>query len=614
MAGNEASNTEGNTGGNNQQKSVEQTKKELLAQLTKELGLDAAQGNYKQEYVQQIGYNPAQIKEAMSGVMQATAQGLADQSVFTTLDEQATSVSNSFGIAKGRMEEFRQVIADASPTLVKLGIDQTEAAANYTKIADAMGGAVSMGTEAIVEMSAAAKISGTDAGQLAAKFREVGVSVYDAGDQMKEVANYARNVGVSVSAVSTGVLANLNKLNTMNFQGGVEGLTRMAAQAARLGVDMGKVLQKADELMDPDKAIDMAASLQRLGVTSSALLDPLRAMDMAQNDPEALQNEMLNISKEFTKFNEQSGKFEIMPGAKRRLKEVAGALGMNADELAKMSIQSAEFDKKLSQLKLPSFAEGDEETKQLIAGMAQMKGGVATVNVKDEKTGEVLLKQVDQLTPEDIQKLKESQTQQAKSVEELAYDQLTQLQQINSGINGVKAAAAFGTATAEPIEKLVGTLSGVSGQIAKDYGSRAETKDFRKGAESIGQPIEDVITAAIRGDEAGQKKAVEDLFTNLKAQEENFVTNQTKYIQETFANVSNVIKENYSKPVETKTTADVNLNMNVNVTGDANSKNMSKEDWNRLLDEKLKDPSFVAELQKLIAGGSAPKSAQGAKV
>ena len=201
-----------------------------------------------------------------------------------------------------------------------------------------------------------------------------------------------------------------------------------------------------------------------------------------------------------------------------------------------------------------------------------------------------------------------------KSVEELAYDQLTQLQQINSGINGVKAAAAFGTATAEPIEKLVGTLSGVSGQIAKDYGSRAETKDFRKGAESIGQPIEDVITAAIRGDEAGQKKAVEDLFTNLKAQEENFVTNQTKYIQETFANVSNVIKENYSKPVETKTTADVNLNMNVNVTGDANSKNMSKEDWNRLLDEKLKDPSFVAELQKLIAGGSAPKSAQGAKV
>ena len=605
----------GNTGGGQDQKQIkDQAIKEWLAQQGKDFGLDAAQGNFKEEYVTQIGYNPKQVKETMDGIVKATTQGLTDQSVFTTLDEQATQVSNSFGIAKGRMEEFKQVIADASPTLVKLGIDQTEAAANYTKIADAMGGATSMGTEAIVEMSAAAKIANVDAGSLAAKFREVGVSVYDAGDQMKEVANYARSVGVSVSAVSTGVLTNLNKLNTMNFQGGVEGLTRMAAQAARLGVDMGKVLQQADALMDPEKAIDMAASLQRLGVTSSGLLDPLRAMDMAQNDPEALQKEMINISKEFTKFNEQTGKFEIMPGAKRRLKEVAGALGMSSEELAKMSIQSSEFDRKLQQLKLPSFAEGDEETKQLIAGMAQLKGGVATVNVKDEKTGEVVLKQVDQLTPEDIEKLKNSQTEQAKSVEELAYDQLTQLQQINSGINGVKAAAAFGTATAEPMEKLVGTLSGVSGQISRDYAGRAQTQDFRKSAEGVTQPIEDVITAAIRGDEAGQKKAIEDLFTNLKNQEKSFVENQTKYIQETFTNVSNVIKENYTKPVETKTTSDVNLNMNVNVTGDANSKNMSKDDWNRLLDEKLKDPAFVAELQRLIAGGSAPKTAQGAKI
>ena len=603
----------GNTGGQDTKQIKEQAIKEYLAQQNKEFGLDATQGNYKEEYVSQIGFDPGQIKETINGVVKATTQGLTDQSVFTTLDEQATQVSNSFGIAKGRMEEFKQVIADASPTLVKLGIDQSEAAANYSKIADAMGGATSMGTEAIVEMSAAAKISGTDAGNLAAKFREVGVSVYDAGDQMKEVANYARSVGASVSAVSTGVLTNLNKLNTMNFQGGVEGLTRMAAQAARLGVDMNKVLQQADALMDPEKAIDMAASLQRLGVTSSGLLDPLRAMDMAQNDPEALQQEMINISKEFTKFNEQSGKFEIMPGAKRRLKEVAGALGMSSEELAKMSIQSSEFDRKLQQLKLPSFAEGDEETKQLIAGMAQLKGGVATVNVKDEKTGEVVLKQVDQLTPEDIEKLKNSQTEQAKSVEELAYDQLTQLQQINSGINGVKASAAFGTATAEPLEKLVGTLSGVSGQISKDYAGRAQTQDFRKGAESITQPIEDVITAAIQGDAAGQKKAVEDLFANLKEQEQSFVNNQTKYLQETFTNVSNVIKENYAKPVETKTTATVNLNMSL--TGDANVKNM---DLNTVQDKIVNYLTQTAEgkllLQEAVQNKNAPKSAQGAKV
>jgi len=99
--------TGGNQGGGNSPKSEDQVIKEWLAKQGKEMGLDAAQGNYKQEYVQQIGYNPKQVKETIDGVVKATAQGLADQSVFTTLDEQATSVSNSFGIAKGRMEELK---------------------------------------------------------------------------------------------------------------------------------------------------------------------------------------------------------------------------------------------------------------------------------------------------------------------------------------------------------------------------------------------------------------------------------------------------------------------------------------------------------------------------
>jgi hypothetical protein len=160
--------------------------------------------------------------------------------------------------------------------------------------------------------------------------------------------------------------------------------------------------------MDPEKAIDMSAALQRLGVTSSALLDPLKAMDLGQNDPEQLQKEMVNISKEFTKFNEATGKMEIMPGAKRRLREVAKELGYLPDEFANMSIKAADFDRKLSQLKLPDFASDSKETKELIASMAQMKDGVATINIKDQKTGEVVLKQVDQLTPEDIEKLKTS--------------------------------------------------------------------------------------------------------------------------------------------------------------------------------------------------------------
>jgi ABC-type enterochelin transport system substrate-binding protein len=47
---------------------------------------------------------------------------------------------------------------------------------------------------------------------------------------MKEVTDYAKSVGVSVQAVSKGVVGNLDKMNMYNFEGGINGLTKMAAQ------------------------------------------------------------------------------------------------------------------------------------------------------------------------------------------------------------------------------------------------------------------------------------------------------------------------------------------------------------------------------------------------
>jgi len=103
-----------------------------------------------------------------------------------------------------------------------------------------------------------------------------------------------------------------------------------------------------------------------------------------------------------------------------------------------------------------------------------------------------------------------------------------------------------------------------------------------------------------------------ELFANLKTQEQNFVTNQTKYIQETFANVSNVIKQNYSKPVETKTTADINVNMSI--TGDANVKDM---DLNAVQDKIVKFLTQSAEgkalLKEAVENKNAPQTAQGTK-
>jgi hypothetical protein len=572
--------------------------------------------NFSKQYVGNYSAGLDNIGKTISGLFEAASagfkEGFFDDKAIELLEKQAQGVANSFGVSRGRIEEFKQIIADASPELVKMGIDQTKAAENYQAITKEMGGVVGLGTEAIVEMSAAANISGQDVGTLAKEFRNVGISMYDVGDQMRDVANYARSVGVSVSAVSAGVVNNLGKLNTFNFEGGVNGLSKMAAQAARLGVDMGKVFKIADDLFSPEKAIDMSAALQRLGVTSSGLLDPLRAMDMAQNDPAALQNEILNISKEFTKFNEVTGKMEILPGSKRRLREVAEAIGVLPEELANMSIKAADFDKKMSQIKLPDFAEGNEETKQLIASMAEMKGGVATVNVKDEKTGEVLLKQVDQLTPEDIEKLKNSQTEQSKTIEQLAYDQLTQLEQINFGIGGVYTASVLGTATSEPVEKLYNTMMQTSATIAKDYAGRAQASDFRKISTDILQPVEKYVVSGIKGDKEGQSESIDMFLNNFMNLEQEQMAVQQRYVEETLKNVQQVIQKSYDTPREINSNSKMEVTLKID--GDPNLVN--KLDQNQLtnnITSIITEPNFVAQYRNTLLGGTAPSATVGGK-
>lgn len=328
----------------------------------------------------------------------------------------------------------------------------------------------------MVGLAATAKVTGVNAEELALNFKDVGFSIEAVGDSMLDVAKIANQAGVTVASVAGAVSKNLEKLNLFNFDNGVKGLAKMAAQASRLGVDMEKIFTKSEELLDPEKAIDFAASLQRLGVTSSELLDPLRAMDLAQNDPVELQNQIANLSKDFVRFNEQNNQFEILPGAKRRMREVADAVGMSASEFSKMAINAASFDEKLKKIKFsPDVSDDDRE---LVATMAQFsKEGVAQVKVKtfDETgklTGQEEMVDVSKLTAEQITSLKTEQALQNESMEKIAIDQLSEMTKTNAILNERLAAYQYGMAQTSPGIKDVysGTLGGIR-DVVKDLPS-----------------------------------------------------------------------------------------------------------------------------------------------
>ena len=510
------------------------------------------------------------------------------------LDEYATSIQSSFGLSKARMDEFKNTIADVAPELTKMGMTETEFASTIKEAMDGLGTSASLGKEAIVELAAASKVSKQDVSVLASEFRKVGVSVYDVGDRMKEVTDYARSVGVSVKAVSEGVVTNLDKMNLYNFEGGIKGLAKMAATSERLGLSMQTVFNQADKIMNPEGAIEMSAALQRLGVTSSGLLDPLRAMDLAQNDPEQLQKEMVNLGKEFTRFNEKTGQMEILPGAKRRLKEVGEAAGMTAKEFGEMALKSADFDMKLKQIKMPSIV-GDQETKELIASMAQMKDGVATVKVRDDETGKITEKKVEDLTPDDIKDLQKATQDSSKSIEEIAVDQLGVSKQIFNLLESGKVATKFASATAPTISKFYGVVSSSYKDIAKGFSKTVgSTEDMRKSLEGIYKPMEDVGTGVLRGDAEGVTNAASQLFPAVESLINDVSARYDTALSETTQSILSRVDKAYLQPPtvnETKT-----VNVNVKVEGDANTAKMDKEQITRVMIESVNDPNTQTAL------------------
>lgn len=531
-----------------------------------------------------------------------------DSAAFKAMDEYGTKIQSTFGLAKNRMDEFKDTIANAGPELIKMGLSESQITTNLTSIMGGLGTTASVTEEAIIEVTAAAEVTGQAVGTLAENFRGVGVSIYDVGEEMKKVTDYARSVGVSVKGVSEGVVSNLTKMNLFNFENGVVGLAKMAATSERLGISMDKVFLTAEDLMSPEKAIDMSSALQRLGVTSSGLLDPLRAMDMAQNDPEALQKEMVKLGQEFTTFNEKTGKMEILPGAKRRMREVASAVGMTAEEFSKMALKSADFEMKLKQIKMPDIVGGNQETKELIASMAQMKDGVATIKVKDSETGKIEEKKVEELTPDDIKELQKANEESSKSIEELAQNQLDETTQIKNLLESGVVATKFAKATTPTLSKFYGQVSSAYKNIAKSTADViGTTQQQRKAQESIYQPVSGIVQGGLSGDREMMVKSTKELGENIFKTLGDFETRFQTSVNETQMKIVQDIQTAYSKPLKVEAKADSNINIGLNVSG----VNLTSADIDKIKQAMLNDPTFATQLKKILAGGTVSASTGG---
>jgi hypothetical protein len=373
------------------------------------------------------------------------------------------------GVGAEMSDEIRSAMTDAAAKIISMGGSMADLETIQQGLLETTGRNVMASNDYFKEIYEAAKVAGQTTDELQKSFIDAGYNMNNIGSEMQTVLDTSRALGVSMKAVSTSVLSNMSALDTHNFKGGVEGLAKMAATSATLRVNMSSMMQSVDKAFDPEGAIEMASAFQRLGVTQSDLLDPLKLMNMSMNDPEQFMKSISDMGKSLTELDEK-GNIRIAPGSIRRMKKLAEAAGMSTDEFAKMSKASAELDIKMNKISFPDFA--TEEQKTMIANISQMKDGKIQMKVDGEMkdVNEVLQKfKGDQ---EGLKKFLESS--QPKTLEQLNEEQLTTLESIDAGIDslGNRTGLAF-----------AGSKTG--GKIRE-----AERKLVRAGTDAVGNTFD----------------------------------------------------------------------------------------------------------------------------
>lgn len=551
---------------------------------------------------------------SISGILGTIATQLGPLGIvkaLNNLDESASKIVKAFGISKDRSKELAQNVADAIPQFVGLGLNVGDVTETIKGLGDSLKTNVMISSESLANFAATSDVTGVKQADLAVKFRDVGVSIGSVGDKMLDVVKIARQAGATVAAVSEGVVGNLDKMNLYNFEGGIKGLAKMAAQASRLGVNMQSIFTVVDKVFNPEGAIEFAASLQRLGVTSSQLLDPLRLMDLAQNDPTELQNQIVNMTKEFTRFNKENNQIEILPGAKRRIDEIGKAMGLPAGELQKMAVNAGMFEMKLKQIKFPTDI-ATKEDRELIATMAQInESGQAYVRIeqKDERgnlTGEYIEKLVSNLDTQDVKDLATQQKSNDASIEEISKNQLTELRKIASSINEFVGAAKYGVASSKSFQDgYQGTLGSVQKMIdttlPKEPYRRSDT--YRTGTDAMIKELDKIIGNLGLGDLISNfTEEAKKLFNSATSSISNLIGSggvDSQIGGQTLVQTLNNPNLNISYDPMTITT-DNKFTVDFNVTADEKISPQAQQDINKAISDYFNGPDSRKNMENLL--------------
>lgn len=447
-------------------------------------------------------------------------------------------LNKSFGLSRARIEEMKTAFVDSAAGVERLGGSLNDVVKTMEDIAAASHRNVIENEDVIAKIYASSKVVGVEAGILVDHFKNVGYETSQIGPNLEKSVEYIQSVGLNASTVVKDVAANMKEMNRYQFEGGVQGLAKMAAQASMLRFDMKETFQFAEKVLTPEGAIETAAGIQRLGVAIGNLGDPFALMNASINDPSGLQNSLIEATKQFTYFDEETKSFKINPQGVLTLRELAKETGTSFENLSKSALAAADLDKRLEQVSGAGLKFENEEDKQYLANIAKMgKGGKYEVTLEDGTT-----KQLQNLNQEEFDKLIDQQKKAPKDMEEIQRSQLSVSVAAESNIRAIKDKLFLGAASAPDIStNLEGLRNVVLTFSDKAQKMVPETPEVRKGVENTLDKMGELLaTASAKGMNSAE---FQDAMKNVK---ETLFTKSADMDDKTFKAIQDLTKETAS--------------------------------------------------------------------
>ncbi len=413
------------------------------------------------------------------------------------LGQFSKSILQTFTQGRERIFELQRSLVDALPNIRRLGGDLSNVQSIISGVAESSRRNVVATTEQIEKLFVLEKLTGKSAKELSESFLNVGVGIESIPKALGDSIKYVQSIGGNSKQVFEDVSKNMEKMNRFQFEDGVLGLTKMAAQASMMRFDVGETLKLADEVLDPDRAIEVAGAFQRLGVAAGTLVDPFALMNASINDPSGLQDSLINVSKQFTYFDEKTNSFKINPQGVLTLREMEKAAGLTSGSLSKMGLAASELDERLSQIS-PSIKFEKEEDKQYLANIGAMtKGGQYEVKFRDEKGAEQTRK-LSEITQKEFDLLIKQQKDSNKPIEETAREQLTLQESINANIAAIKSAVMGVSLTSDVAMDVTEGLKEVADAGARGAEKTMNLEQLRKTANDASGTLRDDLLEAIK--------------------------------------------------------------------------------------------------------------------